>query len=318
MSGGRAHVLVTGGCGFIGGHLCRALAARGHALTVLDDLSSGEAQILPAGARLVEGCVTDAGAVAAALAGTEAVVHLAAVSSVEACTARPEETRRVNRGGTEALLAQLDGRSLVYTSSAAVYGDQAVQPVREEAQLAPRSAYAADKAASEAAIAAACAGGLQRAVALRPFNVFGPGQRRGSPYSGVITLFAERVQAGLPLRINGDGGQTRDFVHVRDVVTAALAALDMLGPVAPGLYEAVNVSTGRALAIRDLAAMVERLGGSGARAQTAPERPGDIRHSSGDPGKAMRLLGWAPTTDVERDLAAVLREMAAPGASAAG
>lgn len=297
-----SRLLVTGGCGFIGRHLCAALAARGEALTVLDDLSTGSADALPRGTRLIEGDICDPSAIARALEGAEAVLHLAAISSVEACTARRAETGRVNLGGTRALLAQSAVRPVVFTSSAAIYGDQTVSPVPETAMPRPLSPYAEDKLASEGLLAASGA----PAIALRPFNVYGPGQPPGSPYSGVITRFAERAAAGHALRVNGDGLQTRDFIHVRDVARGLVLALDRARAAPPGQFEALNLCSGRALTILDLARLVASRTGSPVTPLHGPARPGDIRHSCGDPARARARLGFAAEIDIATGLADLL------------
>jgi len=311
----ESRVLVTGGCGFIGGHLCHALVSGGERVTVLDNLSTGRRSAIPEAARVIEGDITDREALATALDGVTDVVHLAAISSVEQCTRHRLETQRTNLGGTEALLAASGVRPIVYASSAAVYGDQVEQPVREDAALAPLSPYAEDKAASEALLRNACASGTLRAVALRPFNVYGAGQRRDSPYSGVITLFAERARSGQALRINGDGGQTRDFIHVRDVVRALRASLALVRRAPPGRFEAINACTGSAIPVRHLAALIDRLAGNTVRPIMAPARTGDIRHSCGDPSKAEHLLGVTAQRDMEADLMRLLGDMAAAPAT---
>ena len=220
--------LVTGGAGFIGRALAARLLREGAEVTVLDDLSSGDASRLDRGARLMEGSVTDPGRVAEAMAGADAVFHLAAIASVARCNEDLAASHRVNLGGfvnvLEAAAAREQRPALVYASSAAVYGDNPETPLREDARPRPLSPYGADKLGCELhASAAATVLGL-RSTGLRFFNVYGPGQDPGSPYSGVISRFHRAATLGEGVTIFGDGGQTRDFVFVDDVVEALLSA----------------------------------------------------------------------------------------------
>ena len=281
---------------------------------MLDDLSTGAVGALPHGVRLVRADICDADALAAAVEGADGIFHLAAVASVEACTNDPEETRRVNVEGTRAVLAARGGRPVVFTSSAAIYGDQAVQPVAETATPAPISTYARDKLASEGLLRADAAAGRGGGVALRPFNVFGPGQLAGSPYSGVITRFAEMAMQGLPLRVNGDGGQTRDFVHVSDIARALGAAMT-LAEARSDRFEAINVCSGQVVSVLDLARLVAQLTDLKAAPVFGPARPGDIRASCGDPDRARALLGFSAGVTLEEGLAALFEHMAAPAAT---
>lgn len=285
--------LVTGGCGFIGAHLVRALLAAGHETVVLDDLSTGRREALPPGVRLIEASILDGAALRRALAGAEGCFHLAAIASVPRSIEDWAGTHRVNLGGTVEVFAaavRAAGGPLpvVYASSAAVYGDAGEAAVAEEAPIRPSSPYGADKYGCELQ---ARAGGRAQGLpsfGLRLFNIYGPGQDPRSPYSGVISTFLARARRGLPLELHGGGGQRRDFVFVEDAVRCFAAAMAKASPEGP----VANVATGRGTAIRALAAAVLGVTGSASPLLPAPPRPGDIACSIGDPARAGALLGW--------------------------
>src|ERR1700761_3440303 len=245
--------LVTGGAGFIGSHLCEALIARGDQVRVLDDLSTGHRRNVPAQATLIVGDVADPTAVAEAMADVDGCFHLAAIASVEKGVTDWLGTHRVNVSGTvtvfDAVRRQGSRIPVVYASSAAVYGDAAVVPIAETAPCVPLSAYGADKYGCELhARVASHVHGIP-AVGLRFFNVYGPRQDPKSPYSGVISIFCERIAAGLPITVYGDGQQTRDFVYVGDVVRALLGAMALRPGDAPVFHVGGGGSAaGRALA----------------------------------------------------------------------
>jgi len=290
----QRHALVTGGAGFIGSHLVDRLLARGHRVRVLDNLSTGRVDNLDPRAELVVGDVGDGAAVSAAMAGVGEVYHLAAVASVQRCNEAWSATHRVNQSGTVAVLeaARSAGRvPVVYASSAAIYGDTGGAVAREDLAPNPMTAYGADKLGSElhARIGSRIHG--IPTLGLRFFNVYGPRQDASSPYSGVISIFARRIAEGAPIVLHGDGGQTRDFVHVSDVVAHLAAAMERLhaDPAAAGLV--LNVCTGRAMSVRDLALLLGRLRGTVPALLHAEARAGDIRHSCGCPRTAAARLG---------------------------
>ena len=296
-------VLVTGGAGFIGRALVERLVRGGGQVTVLDDLSSGDAARLDPGARLIEGSVTDPGAVAEAVAGADAVFHLAAIASVARCNEDLAASHRVNLGGfvnvLEAAAARKDRPALVYASSAAVYGDNPEAPLQESARPRPLSPYGADKLGCELHAAAAATVHGVRSTGLRFFNVYGPGQDPGSPYSGVISRFHRAAARGEGVTVFGDGLQTRDFVFVGDVVDALLAAaMRTAGEAA----EILNVCTGRETAVLDLAGLLAGLTGRAVPVTHAPGRAGDIRRSSGDPARLRATLGLTPSTPLAAGL----------------
>jgi UDP-glucose 4-epimerase len=298
--------LVTGGCGFIGSHLCAALIARGDAVRVLDDLSTGCRANLAPGAELVVGDVADPASVRAAMAGVDGVFHLAAIASVQRCTEDWLGTHRVNLGGTIAVLdAARAGQApvpVVYASSAAVYGEVEALPIAEDAPCRPLSAYGADKLGSE--LHARVAGSVHGVptMGLRFFNVFGPRQDPRSPYSGVISIFCDRFARGEGVEIHGDGGQTRDFIAVGDIVAGLLAGLAAASTEAPVL----NLCTGRATSVLELARTIAGLCGVAPAIRHGPARPGEIRHSVGSAERARAVLGLGPPRGLAEGLAEVV------------
>ncbi len=301
-----AEFLVTGGCGFIGSHLCAALRARGDRVRVLDDLSTGSEVNLAPGAALLRGDVSDPAAVREAIAGADGCFHLAAVASVERGAREWLATHRTNLSGTVAVLeaaARGGGATpIVYASSAAVYGDHAALPLGEDAPTRPLSAYGADKLGCE--LHARVAGHVHGipTLGLRFFNVFGPRQDPRSPYSGVISIFCDKLARGEAVDVFGDGLQTRDFVFVADVVAALLAAMPAASPAAPVL----NLCTGQATSVLELAGTVAGLCGTPLRASHKPARSGEIRHSLGSPARAREALGLGPPLDLRAGLAEVV------------
>lgn len=299
-------ILVTGGCGFIGGHLCHCLDSDGHGLVVLDDLSTGHREVLPASAEMRHGDVADPAACRAAMVDADACVHLAAIASVPLCQSDWARATDVNlKGGVNVFAAAAErGIPVVYASSAAVYGAGSEAPLRESDAdgRCPLSNYGADKRAAELHAAAAGHSADLKSTGLRFFNVFGPGQDPNSPYSGVITIFARALMAGQAPTIFGDGGQSRDFIHVADVVRAIRAALNRAATDAP----VFNVCTGRAVTLLTLYRTLAAVAGRHDLAPDfGPPRPGDIRHSRGDPRAAESGLAFR----AEIDLAYGLRDL---------
>jgi UDP-glucose 4-epimerase len=296
--------LVTGGAGFIGSHLADALIAEGRSVRILDDLSTGRRANVPEGAELRVGDVADPETIARALEGTECCFHLAAIASVEQANQDWLGTHRVNLAGTIAVFDAARARAIpvVYASSAAVYGNNPDLPLSEDAALRPLSAYGADKLGCE--LHARVAGRVHGVptVGLRFFNVYGPRQDPSSPYSGVISIFCDRLKAGQEMTIFGDGAQTRDFVYVGDVVRALLAARGAASVQAP----VFNICTGHPTSIRELAEAIAATLGRPARTRFAPPRLGDIRASLGTPAKARAAMGWEARTSLREGLAETL------------
>jgi len=299
--------LITGGAGFIGSHLTDALLAHGHGVRVLDDLSTGHRHNLDPRAELIVADVADPDATNAAMAGAAGCFHLAAIASVQRGNEDWLGTHRANQTGTVAVLdaARRQGRiPVVFASSAAVYGDLGDTVATEASPVAPRTAYGADKLGSE--LHAAVAWGVHGVptAGLRFFNVYGPRQDPSSPYSGVISIFAARIAAGLPITMHGDGAQTRDFVHVSDVVAHLLAASHVLKASPAALV--LNVCTGRENTVLELARLLGQLAGKPPAITHGPARPGDIRRSVGDPARAREILGLHAKVGLGEGLADLL------------
>jgi UDP-glucose 4-epimerase len=319
----RSTYLVTGGAGFIGSHLCEALVGDGHAVRVLDDLSTGVRANLPASVELIEGDIADQAAMEAAVAGVDGCFHLAAIASVARGVEDWLGTHRANLTGTitlfDAVRRQPTPVPVVYASSAAVYGDGARLPITEDATKRPLSAYGADKYACELHAVVASHVHAVPTVGLRFFNVYGPRQDPRSPYSGVISIFCERLRRGKPVEIFGDGGQTRDFIAVADVVAALRAAMARRPSGAPPEARAFpeahvfNVCTGIGTSVTELAHTIATLAGVPADIRHAASRPGEIRHSVGSPDLARQALGLAPPAALADGLRLVLDWLGPPG-----
>ncbi|OLU25227.1 NAD-dependent epimerase/dehydratase family protein [Pseudomonas sp. PA27(2017)] len=302
-------VLVTGGAGFIGSNLVDALLARGHSVRVLDNLSMGKLSNLPLDdARLtfIEGDVADAALVSRAVAGCSAVVHLAAVASVQASVDDPVSTHQSNFIGTLNIceaMREHGVRRVVFASSAAVYGNNGEGVAIDEATAkAPLTPYASDKLASEHYLEFyARQHGLEPAI-FRFFNVFGPRQDPSSPYSGVISIFTQRAQQGLPISVFGDGEQTRDFFYVADLVALLLQALDAGQPPAG----AVNVGWNESVSLKQLLTQIGELLGCLPPVTHLDARAGDIRHSRADNGRLANEYRLPTQTSLRDGLAALL------------
>lgn len=303
--------LVTGGAGFIGSHLVEALIQAGHHVRVLDDLSTGKSEHLDRVRhherfKLINADVRDLDSVMASVKDQDGVFHLAALVSVPQSLAEPLKSFEINVGGTLNILeaARLTGvRRVVLASSAAVYGDAASPAREDETPISPLAPYALDKSSAEQYCNLySTLYGLET-LALRFFNVYGPRQDPASPYSGVISIFIERLRRRVGVTVFGDGEQTRDFVHVSDVVDANIAAMT----VAHKGFVVCNVATGRAVSINHL---LETLSGQVSRQpqiEHVPVRAGDIRHSCADISRARSLFGYMPRYDLD----AGLRELTA-------
>jgi UDP-glucose 4-epimerase len=300
--------LVTGGAGFIGSHLADALLAAGHGVRVLDDLSTGRIENLDPRCELIRADVADLDAVLRAMNGASGCFHLAAIASVARSNEDWLGTHRANQTGTITVLecARRLGRvPVVYASSAAVYGDTGPEPISELRPPAPLTAYGADKLGSELHASVAHHVHGVPTFGLRFFNVYGPRQDPLSPYSGVISIFARQVADRQPICLHGDGGQTRDFVYVADVVEHLLAAMACLQT--QGGSEVRNVCTGRATTVAALAALLGDLHGDAAGIVAAPARLGATRHSRGDPVRTAALLGLRADTELRAGLQRLLR-----------
>lgn len=295
-----ASYLVTGGCGFIGSHLVDALVGAGHMVRVLDDLSTGKRDNIPGINDLVIGDVGDLDIVRDAMDGMDGCFHLAAIASVVRSNEDWLGTHRANLTGAINVFesARRQALPVVYVSSAAIYGDNQDIPLSEQARPKPLTAYGADKLGCEHHARVAHEVHNISTTGFRFFNIFGPRQDPASPYSGVISIFADRIRAGQPLTIHGDGKQERDFVYVRDAVRFLMKGMERL-PAAPDVF---NVCRGKGTSINDLADMLFRIAGNSVELIHADPREGDIRLSVGDPTHARADLGIEVETEIEDGL----------------
>jgi len=306
----RGVALVTGGAGFIGSHLAETLASIDgiEAVVVIDDLSSGSFSNLEACRRtgklvFIRGDVRDENLVRKALEeyGVEYVFHHAAKVSVPSSIEDPLTTESVNVGGSLAVLKAAmhsDVKRLILASSCVIYGEASNFPIGEEEPPRPKSPYGVSKLASEAYWMLAHELYGLKTVALRYFNVYGPRQRMDK-YGGVISLFVYRALRGLPPVIYGDGKQTRDFIHVRDVVRANLLAASRNRVIG----EVINIASGHEISINELAMLVLSLTGlENLRPKYGSPQPGDIRRSWADISKARELLGFEPQISLEEGI----------------
>lgn len=304
-------VLVTGGAGFIGSHLAAALVENGERVRVLDSVAMGNRANESANSseiEVVEADVRDAAAVRKAVEGVDVVFHLAADASVPRSISDPGTCYDVNVTGTLNVLsaARAAGcRRLVFASSSAVYGDDPALPKRETMLPRPVSPYASSKLAGEDLCAVFERSYGLETVALRFFNVYGPRQDPRGPYAAVIPRFVDALRAGKPVVIYGDGEQTRDFVHVDDVVRAlTLAATTPGGSGGPGGPGGpYNVASGASVTLNRLVAVLGDILGRAVSVRHEPERPGDIRHSVADVSAIRAALAWEPTVSLEDGLA---------------
>lgn len=289
-------ILVTGGAGFIGSHLVEALLAAGRPVRIVDNLATGRRGNLDHldGFEWIEGDLADLDTCRAACEGVAAVLHQAAIPSVPRSVAEPLGSFASGPLATQNLLeaARLAGVGrVVFAASSSAYGDAATLPKHEGMVPNPLSPYAAGKLAGEHLVRVyAQTMGLD-GVSLRYFNVFGPRQDPSSPYSGVISLFAERMRRGERPIIYGDGGQTRDFTFVANVVRANLLALDAPEPLDG---EALNVGTGSQISLLDLVATINQSLGTDLAPEFRPGRAGDVRHSLASLDRVRARLGYEP------------------------
>jgi UDP-glucose 4-epimerase len=304
-----APVLITGGAGFIGSHLTDALLAKGYAVRILDDLSTGKRSNLPLDnprVELIEGDVADAALVARAAEGCQAVAHLAAVASVQASVDDPVRTHQSNFIGTlnvcEAL-REAGIKRVVYASSAAVYGNNGEgEPISEDTPKAPLTPYASDKLSSEHYLDFYRRQHGLEPVVFRFFNIFGPRQDPSSPYSGVISIFAERAEKGVPISVFGDGEQTRDFFYVGDLVKLLTQALELPQPV----VGAINVGLNQTTSLNQLLAALSDVVGGLPDVTYQAARSGDIKHSRADNTRLLQSFTLGEPTPLNVGLARLL------------
>lgn len=299
MNAKKKIAVVTGGAGFIGSHLVDALLKNGYAVSVIDSLVAGKRELVPAGATLHVVDVRDAEALQPFLVGADVVFHLAALPRVEYSIQHPAETHGVNVTGTVNVLAAVGkGTRVVLASSAAVYGNVDVSLLSEDLPVAPVSPYGLHKYVSERYLALASMLYNTRTVSLRFFNVYGPRLDPEGPYALVVGKFLKLRKGGRPLTIIGDGMQTRDFIHVRDIVAALITAGESS---VVGKGEVINIGTGRGTSVNELA---DAFGGS---REYLPPRI-EPRTSCADVTRAKDLLGFTAAVSLADGIAELKHE----------
>jgi len=305
MSSRQPTALVTGGAGFIGNHLAKALLERGWAVRIIDDLSNGQKRRVDAlgpAVSFTQGSILDPAALVAAMKGAEVVFHHAALAGVPQSVEQPMEYHEVDATGTLRVLeaARRAGvRRVIYAASSSAYGEQGGGPKNESMLPAPISPYAVAKRVGELYVSVyARIYGLD-GISLRYFNVFGPHQDPKSQYGAAIPAIVARMIRGERPTIFGDGRQTRDFCYVENVVQANLLAAE-----APGRLEGqvVNIACGRAVTINDVVDMTNHILGTSLTPVHAPPRPGDVRDSLADVGLAGKVLHYEPKVFFEDGL----------------
>jgi UDP-N-acetylglucosamine/UDP-N-acetyl-alpha-D-glucosaminouronate 4-epimerase len=298
-----AHYLVTGGAGFIGSHLCEELIRRGETVRVVDSLITGKRENLAhlPGVEFIEGDLADLDVAGRAVRGMDYVLHQAAIPSVPRSVEDPITSNRANIDASlNLLVAARDAgvRRVVYAGSSSAYGNSPTMPKVETMPTAPLSPYALQKLVAEQYCQMFTKLYGLETVTIRYFNVFGPRQDPSSPYSGVISLFIRALFEDRQPKIYGDGGQTRDFTYVANVVDGVLRACHAKD--ASG--EVINVATNGRVSLNQLFSTLRDL--VGARVEPIYEAPraGDVRDSQADIGKAARLLGYTPLVTFEQGL----------------
>jgi UDP-glucose 4-epimerase len=307
-----ATYLVTGGAGFIGSHLVEALLKEGHRVRVLDNCSTGNREHLPLRAELIPADITDYDAIRSSFHGVDGVFHIAGFPNVQRSIEQPKETHDVNLTGTLHVLeaARATGvRRVVFASSAAVYGDQDTIPYYEGMEPKPKSPYALQKFVAEEYCRSYTRTGALETVCLRLANVYGPRASDAGVYANVIPTFLRQAASGQPLTITGDGEQTRDYVHVTDVVVAMMAAMERS---TVGNGEAINVSANEERSVNAIARLI------GGPVQRVPART-EPRRMRLDNQRARELLGWTPVVPFEAGLNELIakRGIKTPAPSAA-
>lgn len=303
------HYLVTGGCGFIGSHLVRALLTLNHRVTVIDDLSMGTKAALPEGVSLIVADVLNEASVIDVMRNkVDGCFHLAAIPSVERCLTEWYRTSEVNVLGTVSVFeaarkAAAQPIPVVYASSAAVYGADHMNAIRETASIAPISSYGVDKFTCESYAKIAWQNYGLPNVGLRFFNVYGAGQPRNSPYSGVITCFMDAFEHKQPIRMFGDGEQTRDFIYVGDVANAMIGAMEMPNK----SNDVYNVCAGKAISVKTMAETMAAIYGVTCEMDFQRARIGDIRHSFGNPDKLLQAVSMPALKSLKEGLTLTIK-----------
>jgi nucleoside-diphosphate-sugar epimerase len=295
--------LVTGGAGFIGSHLTEELVRRGHQVRIADSLITGHRRNLAhiSGVEFMEGDLAEMSVATRAVAGMDYVLHQAAIPSVPRSVADPITSNRANIDASlNVLVAARDAgvKRLVYAGSSSAYGDTPTLPKREDMPTNPLSPYALQKLVAEQYCQMFTRLYGLETVTIRYFNVFGPRQDPGSPYSGVISLFSTALLEGRQPTIYGDGEQTRDFTYVANVVDGVLRACE--APRAAG--EVINIATGKRISLKQLLHVINGIVGTTIEPIYKEGRSGDVKDSLADIRKAAALLGYEPIVTFEEGL----------------
>ena len=294
-------VLVTGGAGFIGSNLVRRLIETGNSVTVLDNFMSGYRSNLDPfpTVQIIEGDVRDKKAVSASMRGVEIVFHSASSVGNKRSIDHPITDAEINVIGTLQVLeaARKEGvRKIVVSSSAGIFGELKTMPIKEDHPIEPDSPYGCSKLYEEKICLAYAKLYEIEAVALRYFNVYGPNQRFDA-YGNAIPIFVFRMLQNQNLLIYGDGEQTRDFVHVDDVVQANIKAADSIG-----VSGAFNIASGKRVTINRLVEMITKDNGNSIKIEHGPQRPGDVLHSLADLTLAFQRINYTPLKGLEEGI----------------
>jgi len=289
-------ILVTGGAGFIGSHIVEYLVQRGDSVTVVDNLNTGKIENLKSVFKKINFAqidIRDFKVLKNLMENIDGIFHQAAMASVQDSFRIPEKFHDVNVNGTENIfkIAKEFGIKVVYASSSSVYGDTSILPTTESDEKRPINPYAKTKLEKDKLAEQYAKNGL-KVIGLRYFNVFGP--RQSKEYAGVIKLFLERIQQGLPPLVNGDGLQIRDFVYVDDVVNANILSME-----SDIDFEFFNIGTGTTISILDLANIIIKFSGLKIKPIHRPALHGDVRATQADITKVKTMLKWRPTTSIQ-------------------
>ena len=299
-------ILVTGGAGFIGSHIVEYLVQRGDSVTVVDNLNTGKIENLKSVFKKINFAqidIRDFKVLKNLMENIDGIFHQAAMASVQDSFRIPEKFHDVNVNGTENIfkIAKEFGIKVVYASSSSVYGDTSILPTTESDEKRPINPYAKTKLEKDKLAEQYAKNGL-KVIGLRYFNVFGP--RQSKEYAGVIKLFLERIQQGLPPLVNGDGLQIRDFVYVDDVVNANILSME-----SDIDFEFFNIGTGTTISILDLANIIIKFSGLKIKPIHRPALSGDVRATQADITKVKTMLKWRPTTSIQDWLKSVVLDI---------
>lgn len=289
----RKKIIVVGGAGFIGSNLAKELVTKDFEVHVIDNLSGGKKENIPEKAVFHNLDITDLKAIEPIFANAEYVFHLAALPRVQFSIENPKETHDANVNGTQNVLIAAQKakvKRVIYSASSSAYGDQDTMPLTENMTASPKSPYGLHKYVGELYCKVWSEVYGIETVSLRYFNVYGPGQSDVGAYALVIAKFLKQKREGQPLTITGDGTQTRDFTHVRDVVRANMLAMESKKV---GKGEVINIGAGNQKSVNEIAKMI------GGETVNIPPRL-EPKHTLADNSKARELLGWSPKEDIEK------------------